>query len=71
MMKLARYDNDNTLSLMSEEDFAKNEFKSVEELRKDMRENPAEYHGFSWTLVESKPILRIETTSTSKVVEVQ
>ena len=70
MMKLARYDNKNTLTLVSREDInAASEFPTIEALRKEMRDCPDAFHGYSWTLVESKPILRIETTSTSKVVE--
>lgn len=48
------------------------DFKTVQEWQKDMRDNAEDYEkNVDFTFHEDKPILRIETETTHKVVEVK
>ena len=64
MMQLMVVDTNGTLAPRD------THFKSVNELRSDMRKHPEKYHAEDeYTLHEVKPVLSIKITDTYKIVE--
>ncbi len=72
-MKLATYDIiDSVYRVVSDDDFkGKKEYATIEALKTEMRKNSDQFKGKQWTLIDVKPVLKIDVEQTFKVMEVK